>query len=336
MFWGVSGSQHTEHLFFGHRRGEAAVAGGLRALFAFPWRRRVRNGLTIMLALLSESMSDQLARYEEIEVLNDGASGIVRLCEDKQTKQKVAVKWCMSRDEAEREGNALTVLKHPNIIGLIEMFHEFPYDIIVLEYGGSDLVEVLESSATMSLDNIKTIMRGLLSALEYIHAKGYIHRDVKPANVLVSEDLSSVKLIDFGLCRPRDSEDTQQLGWTPPYAPLDTLLGQPYYDEKFDIWGAGCVMAQLFTRKMLFDGDGELGVALEILKILGTPSLDTWPESKDIDYCQTFRMPEYEGTFDSIMESVPPLAVDLMKRMLTVSQSGRISASDALKHEFFA
>ena len=281
-------------------------------------------------------MSERLKRYEEIEVLNDGASGVVRLCLDTETKQQVAVKWCMSPVEAKREVEVLSVLQHPNIIRLIDSFPAFPYDIVVLEYGGCDLYELIKSEATFSLDLIREIMRGLLRGLECIHAHGYIHRDVKPANLLLNDDRSAVKIIDFGLCRLRDSEDTSQLGWTPQYAPLDTLLGQPYYDEKFDIWGAGCIMAELFTKKVLFDGDGEISVALKIMKIMGTPSLDTWPESKDIDYCQAFDMPVYQGTFDELMKDAPPVAVDLMKKMLAFSQGARISAKEALAHPFFA
>ena len=281
-------------------------------------------------------MSERLKRYEEVELLNDGASGVVRLCLDTETKQQVAVKWCTSPEEAKREAEVLSVLQHPNIIRLIDSFRAFPYDIIVLEYGGCDLCELIKSEATFSLELIREIMRGLLRGLEFIHAHGYIHRDVKPANLLLNDDRSAVKIIDFGLCRLRDSEDTSQLGWTPQYAPLDTLLGQPYYDEKFDIWGAGCIMAELLTKKVLFNGDGEISVALKIMQIMGTPSLDAWPESKDIDYCQAFDMPVYEGTFDEIMKDAPPAAVDLMKKMLAVSQGARISARDALAHPFFA
>lgn len=286
---------------------------------------------------MAESIDSFLSRYEQIEIINDGAFGVVWLCEDKESKREVAMKRCENTPETAREVRALSNLKHPRIIELVDAVISFPYDYVILEYGGTDLRELIaDDGVEFTCDMIKHYMKGLLEGLAYIHSQGYIHRDIKPANILITDD-DSVKIIDFGLCRrSNDPDDKGPLGSTHQYAPLDWILGAPSYDEKFDIWSAGCVMAEMFTRSVLFDADGEVATALEILKILGTPRLEDWPESDNIEYCQNFVMPFYAGSFDTLMKDAPEDAVDLMKKMLEVSQSSRISAEEALRHPFFS
>jgi serine/threonine protein kinase len=177
-------------------------------------------------------------------------------------------------------------------------------------------------------------MRQLLEALSYIHSAGWIHRDVKPSNILISES-SDLKLIDFGVAR-RTDDTSSVLGCTWQYAPLDYLLGSGGAAPAFDIWSAGCVLAEMLLGHVLFDGQGQLAIALSILKILGTPTEESWPESKDLDYCQNYVMPQFEGTFSTLFEEVDAQARDLLGKMLCVSQGRRITADDALQHQFFA
>lgn len=276
-------------------------------------------------------------RYEKIEILNDGSYGIVWLCNDTQTKQKVALKEIQSCDSnvSMKEIKSLKELHHPNIISLIDCFRIFPNDYIVLEYGGDDIQTIMEGKTKpFEQDLIRKIMHDILSAVSYIHSAGYIHRDIKPANILIDEN-KNVKLIDFGLCRPVNGDPLSPLCCTYQYTPLDCLLGAPSYNQEFDIWSVGCVFAELLTGKILFDGDSQLSIVVSILKILGTPKEEDWPEMNSIPYCQNFNMPQYESTINQVLKDVQPEAVDLILKMLCISQSKRISAEEALKHPYF-
>jgi serine/threonine protein kinase len=182
---------------------------------------------------------------------------------------------------------------------------------------------------------VKHLMRGILEGIKYIHSRGWIHGDVKPSNILVSAS-HEIKIIDFGVSRRIQDVDQHLRGFTRQYMPLDCLLGAPAFCEKYDIWSAACVMAELYLKSILFSGDSDISVALSILKILGTPKLENWPESQEIEYCQSFRLPEYESTLLNVLGDVDPLGIDLIQRMLCVSERFRISADEALSHAYFS
>ncbi|OHS97341.1 CMGC family protein kinase [Tritrichomonas foetus] len=277
-------------------------------------------------------------RYQKLDILNDGAYGVVWLCKDIQTNKEVALKECQCCDAKVnvREIQALAALDHPNIIKLVESFRLFPYDYIILEYGGEDLQSIMENNpGPLPPELVKKIMYSILDALRYIHMKGFVHRDIKPANILINEQ-NELKLIDFGLCRPMDGTPLSPLCCTYQYTPLDCLLGAPSYNHNFDVWSAGCIFAEMLTGEILFDGDSQLSIVIQILKVLGTPKEEDWPEMNTIPYCQNFNMPEYQATIDDILKNADPEAIDLIKKMLCISQSKRISAEEALKHPYFA
>lgn len=289
--------------------------------------------------ILVKKMSSKLIaeRYQKIQMLNDGTYGIVWLCNDIQTNQKVALKEIQSCDSnvSIKEIKSLQALHHPNIINLLDCFRIMPNDYIVLEYGGDDLLTIMEANPRPFKQNqIKKYMHDILSAVSYIHSAGYIHRDIKPANILI-DDNDNLKLIDFGLCRPLNGDPLSPLCCTYQYTPLDCLLGAPSYNQEFDIWSVGCVFAELFTGKILFDGESQLSIVLQILKILGTPKEEDWPEMDSIPYCQNFNIPKFDPTIKEVLKDAPPEAVDLILKMLCISESKRISAADALQHPYF-
>lgn len=285
-------------------------------------------------------MSKQLIaqRFEKIHMLNDGTYGIVFLCKDVQTNQQVAMKQSNSCDSeiSFRESEVLKTFNHPHIIQLLDCFRIFPNDYLILEYGGEDIQTILEATEQPFDNNvIKKIMHDLLDALSYIHSLGYIHRDIKPSNMLVDEEYN-LKLVDFGLCKHLDPNSSgSPLQCTYQYAPLDSLLGQPSYDQKFDVWSAGCVFAELFLGNVLFNGDSQLSIIMSILKILGTPKREDWPEMDIIPYFETFNLPEFPSTIREVLKNAPEEAIDLMLLMLCPSQTKRISAAEALQHSYF-
>jgi serine/threonine protein kinase len=278
-------------------------------------------------------MAKRLARYQKSHVLNNGASGVVWMCKDQETNEDIALKECYDPDSVARETAALKALKHPRIIRLLDSFQAFPDSIIVLEFGGRDLHRLIQTGP-VSRCLVRTYMRGLLEGLEYVHAQGWVHRDVKPSNILVT-DSDEIKLIDFGVCRRIEGDSESPLGCTYQYVPLDYLLGSGAFSPAFDIWAAGCVFAEMLLGRMLFNGDGQLEIALAILRTMGTPTSEIWPESQELEYCQTFVLPEYQPTYPALFQGIDPPALDLLLQMLRISQGQRISAHDALRHPYF-
>ena len=277
-----------------------------------------------------------LERYERIKQIQVGSFGSVWLCHDKVNNIDVAMKECDLDEFVQQEIKCLTSLKHPNIIKLLDKFQESIFQYLILEYAGEDLHSILEKTPKLDMKTIQYIMKNILEGLSYIHENGYIHRDIKPSNVMVSDNFQKIKLIDFGYCRKVEGRPLTPSRFTNQYAPLDCLLGMEKYNEKMDVWGAGCIFGQMLKGDVLFQGDCQISVLMEIIKILGTPTPEEWPEMSQIEYFDSFKLPEYHSTLLGVIPgNIDDDAIDLLKRMLTISQSKRISAKEALQHKFF-
>ena len=87
--------------------------------------------------------------------------------------------------------------------------------------------------------------------------------------------------------------------------------------------------------KILFNGEGQISIINQILKILGTPDKKDWPEADKIDYFECFDLPEYNQTIKDIIKNQTKETYDLLLKMLNPSDSKRISAKDALEHSYF-
>lgn len=123
----------------------------------------------------------------------------------------------------------------------------------------------------MNYQKIKFYMFQVIRAIEYMHRKGIFHRDIKPENILVKSNV--VKLADLGSCKGKHSPapytDYISTRW---YRAPECLMTDGYYNEKMDIWGFGCVLFELVTKKPLFPGKDEPDQVHRIHNILGTPN----------------------------------------------------------------
>lgn len=159
---------------------------------------------------------------------------------------------------------------------------------MVFEYLEHDLTGVLRCpEVTFTPAHCKSIMKQLLQGLSYIHNRGVLHRDLKGSNILLSE-LGSVKIADFGLARfyarkGRQHDHTNRV-ITQWYKPPELLYGATMYGAEVDVWSAGCIFLELFSRRPVFQGQDEIHQLDVIYKLMGTPRLDDWPQVGELPW----------------------------------------------------
>jgi serine/threonine-protein kinase ULK/ATG1 len=153
-------------------------------------------------------------------------------------------------------------LKHTNIVQLF-YYHELPTEIyLIIEFcNGGDLAEYLLKKETLSEMSIKHLTRHIAGALQAIHQRQIIHRDIKPQNILLSFRSTSstqsfkdatIKLADFGFARYLSSSDmAATLCGSPLYMAPEILLGRRY-DSKVDLWSTGTILYQCLTGEAPF------------------------------------------------------------------------------------
>jgi serine/threonine-protein kinase len=212
-----------------------------------------------------------LGRYEIRGVLGKGAMGLVYDGFDPKLNRRVAIKTILTRnlDEStarhysmrfKREVRAVARLNHPNIVQVYDFGTEGDIAYIVMEYiKGRELKDYFDAKEWFDLNGIFRLMTELLGALEFAHEAGVIHRDVKPANVMVDAG-GHAKLTDFGVARVTEADADQaeatragaMIG-TLSYMSPEQIQGQAI-DRRTDIFSAGIVFYQFLTGQKPFQG----------------------------------------------------------------------------------
>ena len=162
------------------------------------------------------------------------------------------------------------------------------------------------------------------------------------SNLLISND-GHLKLADFGLARPFDTD--QQRPYTNRvitlwYRPPELLLGATMYGPAIDMWSAGCIFAELLLRKPILPGKNEFEQIDLIFRLLGTPDDTTWPKVSKLQYYDMILSQnggrKYASRFEDKFAALQcPHAKDLLRKLLAMDPAKRISADDALDHEYF-
>jgi len=208
---------------------------------------------------------------------------------------------------------------------------------MVFEYCDHDLSGLLDTDPpiTFGAAQIKYYMQCLFEALYYLHNKMHIlHRDVKGANILISNN-GDVKLADFGLARnhTKKGKYTNRVV-TLWYRPPELLLGASEYDDKIDIWSAGCIFAEMLRNgKALFRGSTELDHLHEIYKVCGTPDKNGWTDAATMPWVKKHK--PLERRLKEEFSNQDPIAVDLLDHLLQLDPKKRFNASQALDHDYF-
>ncbi len=206
-----------------------------------------------------------LGRYRLLGELGRGAMGVVYRAEDPMLSRTVAIKTIsMVADAEERaeyekrfyqEAKAAGGLSHPNVVTIYDIGHAGDVVYMAMEYvEGTELRDLLQGGrldAAAAVDIAAQVAEGLA----YAHARGVVHRDVKPANIMVSRD-GPAKIMDFGIARMRASDVKTQTGMllgSPKYMAPEQLLGGPV-DPRCDIFSLGVVLYEALTGAPPFSG----------------------------------------------------------------------------------
>ncbi|CAE6484209.1 unnamed protein product [Rhizoctonia solani] len=241
---------------------------------------------------------------------------------------------------AMREIKLLQSLRHENVINLHEMMVSKGNVFMVFEYMDHDLTGVLsQTQFTFTPAHLKSLCAQMLSGLAYLHQKSVIHRDMKGSNILLN-NYGELKLGDFGLARfysKRRRSDYTNRVITLWYRPPELLLGATVYGPEVDMWSAGCIMLELFTTKPAFQGNDEIHQLDAIARVMGTPSIETWPGLTDMPWFELVKPAEpVKSHFRSIFNKyLSPAALDLAESLLAYDPNKRATAAQALQASYF-
>lgn len=264
------------------------------------------------------------------------------------TRDKVALKKI--RMEGERDGYPITAvreirllqhLRHKHVIALHEVMVEKNECFMVFEYMSHDLTGLINHPTfRLTEAHRKNLAMQMFDGLDFLHRRGVLHRDIKAANILVS-NTGQLKYADFGLARfytkSRSLDYTNRV-ITIWYRPPELLLGETQYGPAVDIWSAACVFMEMFTRKAIFPGEGsELSQLQKVYNVLGTPTRAEWPAITDLPWFElmsptTRKHRQFESQFSSVLSAG---AMDLVKWCFKYDPANRPSSEEVLQHAYF-
>ena len=209
---------------------------------------------------------------------------------------------------------------------------------LVFEYMKTDLLELMKEQEPQQLneEQIRDIMYQTLLGLSFMHKYGFFHRDMKPENLLLNG--KKIKIADFGLAREiRSVPPYTEYVSTRYYRAPECILQFTNYNSPIDIWGLGCIMAEMYLHPQpLFCGSNEKEVLFRICSVLGTPTYDTWNDGIQQANIVGIKFPTNPGTdLENIVTGASSEAIDLMKQMLQWDPNKRATAKALLKHPFF-
>ena len=259
----------------------------------------------------------RIGKYEVIDLLGRGGMGLVYRAFDRQLNREVAIKTVTEGFSGDQEmlkrfyqeAAKTGALKHQNIVTVYDLGEQDGFPYIVMEYlSGDPLDRLIQSGKSQPLAFRLRIIEQVCYALGYAHRNDVIHRDVKPANVIVQPD-GIVKLLDFGIARQEKTEShmtrTGHVIGTLQYMAPERLRNAGF-DGRSDIFSVGVLMFQLLTGQLPFTGDYSI-----VQKILT----------------------EKHPSLSQYLEQYPPALDGILDRALAKSPDDRYSTADEMAAE---
>lgn len=223
--------------------------------------------------------AQQIPGFQILSKLGQGAMATVFKAKQMSLDRTVAIKVLPKRlsenkefvDRFYREGRAAARLNHPNIVQAIDVGEAGGYHFFVMEYvDGKTVYEGLTKDKCYEEREALTIVLQVSQALEHAHANGFIHRDVKPKNIMITRE-GVVKLADMGLAREVSDYETAEAEagrayGTPYYISPEQIRGEINIDFRADIYSLGATLYHMVTGKVPFDASTPSAVMHKHLK----------------------------------------------------------------------
>jgi len=303
--------------------------------------------------------------YENFGKIGEGTYGAVYKARCRETNELVALKRLKLESETEgfpitsiRETITLLKGKHPNVINVREIVFGNRLDqiYIVMDYMDRDLKSLMQDmSRPFKLEEVKLLMKQLISAIAHLHNNWILHRDLKTSNLLIHKGV--LKVGDFGLAREYGSplklytNNVVTLWYRAP----ELLLRQTgCYSTPIDVWSMGCIFGELFTKKPIFPGQSEIQQIDLIFKTLGSPTEELWPDFSRIRLVQKMKLPIYKynrlldllgdakilgnsglALWTRLLAYDPGIKSDFNSEDVARKPRHRITAQEALRHQWF-
>lgn len=257
-------------------------------------------------------------RYEILGEIGAGGMAHVYKAKDYKLRRMVALKVLKHeyyQDEAvlskfKKEALAAGGLTHPNIVAVYDLGQEYNIDYIVMEYiDGLTLKEYIKRRDVMGSEEVLKIAIKIAEALKAAHANGIIHRDIKPQNIMVTQQ-GDVKVTDFGIAKAATSSTITQRGealGSVHYFSPEQARGS-FVDARSDLYSLGITMYEMVTKQLPFTGDSPVAVAMKHLHDpLPEPQKmapQIWPGLRDIIVKLTQKRPElrYQSAEELILD----------------------------------
>jgi serine/threonine protein kinase len=247
-------------------------------------------------------------------LLGEGSCGSVYLGHHQATNRLVAVKE-VRKDGSSRSGRLLSRLdKEAKIMSTVHHKYICQYhgrvesddgSFLIMEYAkGGDLLDYINSQGAVPEKRARIIFKQLLQSLQFLHQAGYVHRDVKPENVFLTENHKSIKLGDFGFAaRWRPDRTLDACVGTFPYTAPEVLDQRQYVGPEVDAWSCGTVLLAMLTARIPFAAPSKKQSLAQLRK-------------------GEFTLPAH----------VSPRAADLLSHLLQPDPLLRLTIEDALRH----
>ncbi|KAI1201025.1 kinase-like protein [Nemania serpens] len=307
----------------------------------------------------------RITDYELLGKLGEGTFGEVHKARSRRTGALVALKKIIMHNEKDgfpitalREIKLLKLLSHKNVLQLEDMAVEHhskmidkrkrPIIYMTTPYMDHDLSGLLDNpSVTFTIPQIKCYLLQLLQGLRYLHENKILHRDMKAANLLISNK-GILQIADFGLARHYDGNvpkagqgggdgkrEYTSLVVTRWYRPPELLLHLKRYTTAIDMWGVGCVFGEMLVGKPILAGESDAHQLDIIFDLVGTPTEETMPGWKQLPGGEALTPRPRPGSLSTRFREHGPAAVSLLTELLKLDWRARINAIDALEHAYF-
>ena len=262
------------------------------------------------------------------------------LVKDKETEKLYAMKKYyldnLGKGGAKKQYEILSKFNHENIHKVIDMFiSQNKNQYLITPYFKNNLYDYVSKKLPEKV--IKQIIYQILCGVNYLHSLKYLHRDIKPDNILLSSE-GKIILTDFDLCRQESKgkdDPMTRTAVTLYYRAPEIFFGDSYYDNKIDIWSIGCVFAELVIGKPIFKANNELGTLSNIIENIGCPNEDNWPGVSELPNYLPFGGGEFKLGKTLKQGGLSIDGINMVTKMLMLDPKKRPTCEEMIKNDYF-